>query len=161
MFCKKCALKNFAKFTGKHLCQNLFLLKSQAEVYNFIKKETLTQVFSHKFCEIFKNTFCDRTLLVASSESRSLICQARTVWATPTKYMQRSTLLFMGPEQLPGKYPIKQAKQYDLPNHGSFWQSLLLLHNISMGIYHRYKPFIFKWYLIISATTCWLDFLNY
>ena len=27
VFCKKGALKNFAKFTGKHLCQSLFLNK--------------------------------------------------------------------------------------------------------------------------------------
>ena len=30
MFCKKGVLKNFAKFTGKHLCQSLFLIKLQA-----------------------------------------------------------------------------------------------------------------------------------
>ena len=35
---------------------------------NFIKKETLAQVFSCEFCEIFKNTFFDRTPLVAASE---------------------------------------------------------------------------------------------
>ena len=29
----------------------------QAKACNFIKKETLAQVFSCKFCEIFKNTF--------------------------------------------------------------------------------------------------------
>ena len=27
MFCKKSILRNFAKLTGKHLCQNLFLSK--------------------------------------------------------------------------------------------------------------------------------------
>ena len=27
VFYKKCVLKNFAKFTGKHLCQNLFINK--------------------------------------------------------------------------------------------------------------------------------------
>ena len=107
---------------------------NRAEAYNFIKKETLTQVFAYEFCEIFKNTFFDRTPLVAASESRSLICQTRTVWGTPTKHMQRGTLLFMALEQLPGKYLIKQAKQEDLPNHGSFWQLLLLLHTISMAI---------------------------
>ena len=37
----------FAKFTGKHLCQSLL----------FNKKQTLAQVFSCKFCEIFKKTF--------------------------------------------------------------------------------------------------------
>ena len=51
VFHKKGVLKNFAKFTGKHLCQSLFFKK------NFIKKETLAQVFSCEFCEIFKNTF--------------------------------------------------------------------------------------------------------
>ena len=45
-------LRNFAKFTGKHLCQSL-----QAEACNFIKKETLAQVFSFEFCEFSKNTF--------------------------------------------------------------------------------------------------------
>ena len=30
VFCKKSVLRNFAKFTGKHLCQNLFLIKLQA-----------------------------------------------------------------------------------------------------------------------------------
>ena len=35
----------------------------QAEVCNFIKKETLTRVFSCEFCEISKNTFLHRTSL--------------------------------------------------------------------------------------------------
>ena len=36
--------------------------------YNFIKKETPTQVFSCEFCEIFKNNFFHRTPPVAASE---------------------------------------------------------------------------------------------
>ena len=47
-------------------------------------------------------------------ESRSLIRQTRTDWATRTKHIQRGTLLFMVPEQIPGKHPIKHAKQEDL-----------------------------------------------
>ena len=43
---KKGVLRNFAKFTGKHLCQSLF-----------IKKETLAQMFSCQFRNISKNTF--------------------------------------------------------------------------------------------------------
>ena len=46
VYYKKCVIKNFAKFTGKHMCQ----------ACNFIKKETLAEVFSCEFCEIFKNT---------------------------------------------------------------------------------------------------------
>ena len=56
MFCKNGVLRNFAKFTG---------LKSQA--CNFIKTETLAQVFSSEFCEISKNIFFYRTPPVAAS----------------------------------------------------------------------------------------------
>ena len=47
MFLKIVALKNFANFTGKHLCWSLFSNKG----FNFFKKSTPTQVFS---CEIAK-----------------------------------------------------------------------------------------------------------
>ena len=47
VFCKKDVLKNFAKFTGKHLCQSIF----------FNKVAGLAQVFSCEFCKILKNTF--------------------------------------------------------------------------------------------------------
>ena len=45
--------RNFAKFTGKHLCQKLFI--SGPKVATLLK-EALAQVFSCKFCDIFKNT---------------------------------------------------------------------------------------------------------
>ena len=52
-FCKNGAPKNFAKFTGKHQCQNLFfLIKFQASACNFIKKETLVQVNFEKVLRI-------------------------------------------------------------------------------------------------------------
>ena len=57
VFCKKGVLRNFAKFTEKHLCQSLFFNKIAGTACNFIKKETLPQVFSREFCEISKNTF--------------------------------------------------------------------------------------------------------
>ena len=41
--------------TGGVLWKKVFQKISQA--WNFVKKETLAQVFSCKFCEIFKNTF--------------------------------------------------------------------------------------------------------
>ena len=52
VFYKKGVLKNIAKFTGKHLCQSLFLIRLQA----FMKKEALAQVFSCGFCKISKRT---------------------------------------------------------------------------------------------------------
>ena len=45
-----------------------FLKKLQASVYNFIKKETLAQVLSCQFCEIFKNTFFNRIHPMATSD---------------------------------------------------------------------------------------------
>ena len=35
--------------------------------YNFIKKETLAQVFSYEFCEISKNTFFTKHLWTTAS----------------------------------------------------------------------------------------------
>ena len=52
VLCKKGVLRNFTKFTGKHLRQSLFFNKVAGQACNFIKKETLAQVFSCEFCEI-------------------------------------------------------------------------------------------------------------
>ena len=54
---RKGVLRNFAKFTGKHLC-------------HFIKIDTLAQVFSCEFCEISKNTIFTEHL----RPTASLIC---------------------------------------------------------------------------------------
>ena len=59
---KKGVLRNLAKFTGRHLCQSLFFNKVaglRPQACNFIKKETLAQVFSCKFCEICENIFAE------------------------------------------------------------------------------------------------------
>ena len=53
---KKFVLRNFTKFTGKHLCQSLF-----------IKKETLAQVFSSEFCEVSQNIFFTEHLWTTAS----------------------------------------------------------------------------------------------
>ena len=55
---KKGVLKNFAKFTGKHFCQTFFFNKVAGGPCNFIKKETLAQVFSYEFCEISTQCMC-------------------------------------------------------------------------------------------------------
>ena len=56
-------LRNFAKFTRKHLCQSLFFNKA----CNFIKKETLAQVFSCEFCKNSRNTFFTEHLWATDS----------------------------------------------------------------------------------------------
>ena len=60
MCCKKGVLRNFAKFTGKHLCQSFLFC-------NFLKKETRAQEFSCKFCEISRNTFFTEHLRATAS----------------------------------------------------------------------------------------------
>ena len=66
---QKDVLRNFTKFTGKHLCQSLFFKKScSPKACNFIKKEILAQVLSCEFCEISKNTFFKEHLWRAASE---------------------------------------------------------------------------------------------
>ena len=45
-----------------------FLIKLQASAYNFIKTESLAQVFSCEFCEISKNSFFTEHLWVAAFE---------------------------------------------------------------------------------------------
>ena len=62
---KKGVLRNFAKFTGKHLCQSLFFNK--AETCNFIKKETLAKVFLYEFCEIPTSTIFTEHLWATAS----------------------------------------------------------------------------------------------
>ena len=64
---KKGVLKNFAKLTGKYLCQSLFFIKVAGAACNFIKKEILAQVFSCGFCEISKNTLFTEHLWVTAS----------------------------------------------------------------------------------------------
>ena len=64
VFCKKGVLRNFAKLTVKHLCLSLFF-------NNFIKKETLAQVFSCDFWDISRNTFFTEYIWATASGTRN------------------------------------------------------------------------------------------
>ena len=59
---KKSVLRNFAKFTGKHLCQSLFLNKVAG------LKETVAHVLSCEFCKISKNTFFEEYVWSTASK---------------------------------------------------------------------------------------------
>ena len=63
---RKSVLRNFAKFTEKHLCQIL-----GPEACNVIKKEILARVFSCKFYEIPKITFFKEHPRAAASNTKS------------------------------------------------------------------------------------------
>ena len=67
---KKGALKNLLKFPGKHLCQSLLFNKvASLKTCNFIKKETMAQVFSCEFGEISKDVFFTENFLATASTS--------------------------------------------------------------------------------------------
>ena len=79
----KSVLKIFVTFAGKHQCQSLFFKSIFLRVFiclealireacNVIKKETLAQVFSSEFCEIFKNFFFTEHLGAALSALNNL-----------------------------------------------------------------------------------------
>ena len=67
VFYEKRYFRNFAKFAGNNCARVSFLIKLQAQACNFIKKETLAQVFSCEFCKIFKNTFFTEHILATAS----------------------------------------------------------------------------------------------
>ena len=66
---RKGILRNFAKFTGKYLCQSLIFNKVAGLRPATLLKKRLAQVFSCEFCEIFKNNFFYGTTTVATSDS--------------------------------------------------------------------------------------------
>ena len=70
---RKGVLRNFAKFTGKQLCQSLFLNKVAGLRPATLLKNTLAQVFSCEYCEIYKTTFFHRTPLVAASAQSHIV----------------------------------------------------------------------------------------
>ena len=56
-FVKKNVLRNFAKFTGKRLCQGLFLINLQTAACNFVIKDTLTLLFPVNFAKFQRTPF--------------------------------------------------------------------------------------------------------
>ena len=73
---RRCSVRKgvLRKFTGKYLCQRLFFNKGAC---NFIKKDTLAQVFFCEFCEISKNTFFTEYLRATAS---NVIYRFRTMF---------------------------------------------------------------------------------
>ena len=95
---KLCVSKNFTKFSEKHLCWSLL-----------IKKETPTQAFSFKFCQISKNTFFYRTSPVVAS-----VVLLSWLWNYVQSQQQKDKVRFVG--SLRGRragVPVKQVLSSD------------------------------------------------
>ena len=69
LFIEKAFLKNFAMFTGKHLCWSLLLIDLQLSF-----KGTPTQVFFCEYYKIFKNTYFDENLRTTASAVPTSYC---------------------------------------------------------------------------------------
>ena len=54
-----------------------WLLQKQSEGCNFIKKDTLTQVFSCEFCDIFKNNSGGLLLLLVVNINSNSFCAVK------------------------------------------------------------------------------------
>ena len=68
VFCKKGALKNFAKFTGKHLCQSLFFDKVHGpKPATLLKKRLWLRCFPVNFAKF------SRTPLLQNTSGRLLL----------------------------------------------------------------------------------------
>ena len=94
---KKGVLRNFIKFTGKHLCQSLFLNK----------KDTLAQLFSFEFYQIFKNTFFTEHLWTAVSIVCKISFIRKIIQLPPKNYVapfRKFIKTFLGP--LPLKWNV-------------------------------------------------------
>ena len=60
-FIKKCCLKRFAKFKGKHLCQSLFFNKVAGLRLQLYLKRDLAQVLSLNFVKFLRTPFLQKT----------------------------------------------------------------------------------------------------
>ena len=61
-FCKKSVLRNFAKFTGKHLCQSLFFIKvAGLRSATLLKKKLWHRFFPMNFAKFLRTPFLQNT----------------------------------------------------------------------------------------------------
>ena len=68
--CKKGVLKNFTKFTGKHLCQSFFIdVFAGPRHVTLLKKRLWNRCFLMEFCDIFKSALFYRTPPMAASRN--------------------------------------------------------------------------------------------
>ena len=128
VFCKKGALRNFAKFTWKHLCQSLFLNKVAGIrlLRKAIKKETLEQVFSCEYCEISKNTFLQNT-------SRRLLLS----------FYKKILTNLMSEKRKYKKIHFRRKKG----KHGTEGNELKMLFTVTEGLAAVFAGELCNWYL--------------
>ena len=114
VFCKKGGLRNFAKFKGKHLCQNLFLYS----LSTLVKKRLWHRCFPVNFAKVLRTPFLQNT-------SRRLLLN----WVHP--YLQLSINIF-SMNKIPGKYCVVEICFFWDISFNSF--HLCLKHSTSASV---------------------------
>ena len=72
VFCKKGVLRNFAKFTGKHLCQSLFFNKfAGLRSTTLLKKRLSHRCFPVNFAKFLRTPFLTKHLWYFTNTSAS------------------------------------------------------------------------------------------
>ena len=74
VFFKKAVLRNFAKFTGKHLCQSLFFIKvTGLRPATLSKKRLWHRCFPVNYAKFLRTPFIHKTPLVAASDRNPML----------------------------------------------------------------------------------------
>ena len=68
-------IRNFAKFTGKHLSQSLFFYKAAGlETCNFIKKRLRHRCFPVNFAKFLRTPFTKHLWITSSNSMKDSLC---------------------------------------------------------------------------------------
>ena len=71
MFCKKAVLRDFPKFTRKHLCQSLFITKVAGQGRQlYLKRDPVSWCFLWILQNLDEHLFLQNTIVAASSSSK-------------------------------------------------------------------------------------------
>ena len=97
------------------------LENARPQVCNFIKKETLAQMFSFEFWEIFKNTFLTEHLWMTASQTLKLLQECQYQFSTRFRIVNRVRhwLINMATAL---NFTINKDHQLRWCLHESFWQ---------------------------------------
>ena len=121
---KKGVLRNFTKFTGKHLCQSLFFNKvAVLSPATLLKKRLWHRCFPLNFLEVSKNTCSREQLQTAASEIRKYTIYGNRNCSS--KFFKISYFKSTNPMEKILKYCIfkpyyilqLQTKETDFENH--------------------------------------------
>ena len=90
---RKGVLRNFAKLTGKHVCQSLFFSSFRPEACSFIKKGLWHRCFPVNFVKFLRTPFLQNTsgrlllhLIIHHSQSTIIVLVIKRSWSLSLTY---------------------------------------------------------------------------